>query len=595
MRDMWLLKLEIRTLCMLVLVVGAATACSSHKDSDESGQSEDDGGTASGRGGSNRAGAGGRSATGGRTASGEAGRGDDDEKPDDQEGPKGGNSAGGSKAPDMPDVKDAGAGDEEDDAGPAQGTATGLRKAADDAKRLIGAAVEPDQLAMEQYGKLAADEYNALMPASGLKWVNLEATRGQWWWEPGDQIVAATITANQKLRGHTLVGYAQAPEWAAPLMGAELAAELQNHIRATVTHFKGKIYGWDVFNDAIDENTNQLRPGLYTNLGIEGLANLFKWAKEADPDAQLYYDDYGIEGPGPKTDAVLKLLSDLKAAGAPIDGVGIQAHLDTTGYPSEAAVRATLKRFAAVVPVVSYTELDVKTKSADPMGDAARRNAAQRLPYQIIAGVCATEDACRGITTWGISDKFAATPSDEALPFDADFKKKPAYEGLVAGFNKKLPTLTGNDVLANSNFETGAVNWVAFGGGELVVQNTTAKNGSAAAVSGRTEAFQGAAQSLLGKVKDEDGMCFTAQVRVSSPTSIVTASLKVDPGTNMGMDTSYRVLATAYANNTDWVELSGCGPVHIPDGATDVTLYISGPAAGVTLYMDDASFKKLTY
>src|SRR5262245_58373161 len=119
MRGMWLLKLEIRTLCILVLVVSSATACSSHKDSGESGQSDEDGGPKAGKSGSDRAGAGGRTGAGGRNATGEAGKkGDDGDKPGDGDGeggkgPKAGSSAAGSKAP---DIKDAGADDE--DAGP---------------------------------------------------------------------------------------------------------------------------------------------------------------------------------------------------------------------------------------------------------------------------------------------------------------------------------------------------------------------------------------------------------------------------------------------------------------------------------------------
>jgi endo-1,4-beta-xylanase len=441
------------------------------------------------------------------------------------------------------------------------------------------------------YARTAAAEYTSLMPASTTKWGTLEAVRGEWWFDPTDAMVAAATKAGQTVRGHTLLHWGELPAWADALTPVELQTELQTHIKTTVDHFKGKVYGWDVVSDAIDETTLQLRPGLYTTLGIGGLAQVFKWAKEADPAAQLYYEDLGIEGPGAKFEAVLKLLTDLKAQGAAIDGVGIRAHLDTSGYPSASALRTNIQRLAAIAPVVTYTEFDVATHAADPSGAAARRAAAQRLVYQQLAGVCATEAACRGLATWGISDKYASSAMDELLPFDPTFATKPAYAGLLSGFAGRVPTLSDTELLTNGDFSTADTGWASFGGGTLTVQNTVARSGSAAAVSGRMQTYEGPAQSLLGKVTDEDGVCFSARLRVDAATAQVAAFLKIDSGTP---EPSYRQLAAAVANNTDWVELSGCSAVYIPANAVEATLYVAGPPAGVTMYLDDASLRKIS-
>src|SRR5204862_3713629 len=137
--------------------------------------------------------------------------------------------------------------------------------------------------------------------------------------------------------------------------------------------------------------------------GIARLADAFKWVREADPAALLYYNDYGIEEVNAKSDAVLAMVKQLKAAGAPIDGVGFQSHITTLAYPSEAGFRANIQRFAALGLKVRLSEVDVRTVSVLP-NDRATRLEQQHVAFQTLAAICAKETSCEGVTTWGFTD-----------------------------------------------------------------------------------------------------------------------------------------------------------------------------------------------
>jgi hypothetical protein len=124
---------------------------------------------------------------------------------------------------------------------------------------------------------------------------------------------------------HRLVSSDELPSWTAGLSRAELMQALHEHILQTVGRSRDPLAAWDVVNDAIDDDTLQLRAGIHATLGVSGLAQVFKWAEEADPAVQLYYSDYGIEGSSAKTTAVHRLVQELIEQGARIDGIGTQA------------------------------------------------------------------------------------------------------------------------------------------------------------------------------------------------------------------------------------------------------------------------------
>lgn len=581
-------------LLMLATVMGSSLVACGDDSSHEVGDAGPDG---SDEGSDSRA-SGGRGARGG--SGGSAGRGvrDGGSRSTDQGEEQAGAGGDSSDKPDEPAKPTDKPTDRptnpppgtDDDAG-VETVAGSLRSAAAMTKRQIGAVVNPGRIGMDTgYKAVLEAEFNSVT-ADTMSWSTLQSVRGQWWFEESDFLVGSAMAAGQAVRGHSLMSPGAEPAWVAALTSAELQVELERHVTTVVTHFKGKVSSWNVLHEVLDQDTLQLRTGLIATLGVPGLAQVFKSVKAADPDALLYYNELGIERPGPMADAALKLVQDLKAAGAPIDGVGIETHLSTSNYPPEAVLRANLKRFAEVVPNVEFTELAVATQHIDPMGNAARRRAAQRVPYQLVTGVCATEPACRGVSTWGISDKYTwYAPEEEPLLFDMNWQPKPAYEGAIAGFMGKVPAITGPELLGNADFEMVAqLDWVSFGGGVLTMQTAVARTGQAAAITNRMQTYEGLGQSLLTSKPNENAVCLSAWVRVDAPSAPVNANVKLGGGEAA----QYNLLATAVANNTAWVELQGCGTLRVDASLTEAALYIDGPPAGVTLYVDDMSVKAL--
>lgn len=575
-----ILALGLRGVTVLTMVL--ALACSIGDDDAPAGEQTDDlddrfppSGSRSGTSGARRASA------------------DDDEDQDEDDFDAGTEHNSGREPRDRDD-RDSDESEDPTQASPEE-TAPGygeLREAADGAERWLGTTIDAALLeADSEYARLLASEFNAITLTDALRWSALEAQRGVRAFDTADALVDAARARGQSVRGHALIGHDQLPSWAMGLPPADLRTAIEQHVIETVGHFRGKVYAWDVIHEALDPDTLLLRPGLYASLGISGLAEVFKWANQIDPDALLFYSDSDIEAPTPRAQAVQKLIRDLEAHGATVDGIGMAAHLDTSGYPAEGPLRANIARFAELAPVVSYAALDVTTKRADPTANPTRRRDAQRLVYQLIAGVCASEPACRGLTIWGLTDRVTWSPDDEPLIFDAQYEKKPAYEGLLAGLSGRTPALDDEQLLVNPDFSEGELGWSAFGGGRLAVQNTLSRSGPALTVSERTQEYEGLGQSLLGKLSSDHSVCVSAWVRLEAGSAAVTATIK--HGTGIEATDRYQQLAHVTANSNDWVELAGCGAVYADPTATEITLFIAGAPPGATLHIDDVSLRPL--
>jgi GH35 family endo-1,4-beta-xylanase len=468
-----------------------------------------------------------------------------------------------------------------------------LKEAAEQAGRLIGAAVSLGPLRSDPpYAQALAQECDYVTPENATKWGPLEPTEGAWFFDDADALIGAAEANQQEVKAHVFVWHQQLPSWVAQSMPVtELRAALEAHIATTTAHTAGRVRAWDVVNEAIDDATLDLRAGIHETLGLAGLADAFKWARAGDPDALLYYNDYGIEGLGPKSDAVLALVEDLMNLGAPIDGVGMQAHLTTAGYPSEASLRANIQRFAALGLKVNLSELDVRTSGVP--GDQTARWAAQGVVYQLVAAVCATEPACESITTWGITDKYSWVDEtfgpDDPLPFGESYRKKPAYHGLLQGLLGELPVASAS-VVVNGDFSQGLAGWTSWGG-TLGVVASPSVSGNAVLHSQRTEDWQGPVQSLLGALDAGDTVSASAWVRLGAGSAPVHLTLAVKEGTSA---TVYQRLESATANASEWVEVSGNAALGWTQSPTQLDLYLEGPPAGVDLYVDDAAVRVLT-
>jgi len=343
-----------------------------------------------------------------------------------------------------------------------------LRKAAEQSGMLIGAAVRPAQLSEPAYAATLANQFNLLEPENALKWDALRPDPQSFNFFQADQIVDFAARHNMKVRGHTLVWHQQNPAWLMEghFTSEQLAKLLETHIQTVVGHYRGRIFAWDVANEAFDEGdrTGKLRrtiwydqPGIAVASSHEPraasnlarsepgarssqqaysyLAQCFRWAHEADPQALLFYNEAEAEEMNRKSDAIYAMVREFQSHGVPINGVGLQMHIGNL-HPDVASISANIGRFTALGLQVHITEMDVSLP-VDANGNASREDLEQQAEiYREIARACLSHKGCTAIQTWGFTDKYSWIGSHSkktrgaALPFDRNYQPKPAHEAL---------------------------------------------------------------------------------------------------------------------------------------------------------------------
>ena len=241
----------------------------------------------------------------------------------------------------------------------------------------IGAAVNTMQFEDRDpiSGPILDSQFNSISPENALKWQFIHPEPDKFSFEQADQYVAYGEKHRMFIVGHCLVWHSQVPKWVfqdaegKPLTRDALLDRMHEHIRTVVGRYKGRISGWDVVNEAInDDGTMRDSPWLKI-IGPDYIAKAFQFAHEADPRAELYYNDYSLENQA-KRDGALKLMRTLKTAGVPITGIGLQGHLhlDTPDAKTEAA---TIEAFAALGLKVNISELDVDVLPRTTRSDSA--------------------------------------------------------------------------------------------------------------------------------------------------------------------------------------------------------------------------------
>ncbi|MFI7400538.1 non-reducing end alpha-L-arabinofuranosidase family hydrolase [Streptomyces sp. NPDC049541] len=286
--------------------------------------------------------------------------------------------------------------------------------------RYFGTAVAAGRLGDSTYGRILDREFNAITPENEMKWDTTEPSRGNFNFGPGDQIVSHATAHGQRMRGHTLVWHSQLPGWVGSIRDANtLRSVMNNHITTVMNHYKGKIYAWDVVNEAFaDGGSGQHRSSVFQDvLGDGFIEQAFRTARSADPAAKLCYNDYNIENwSDAKTQGVYRMVRDFKSRGVPIDCVGFQSHFGTGGPP--ASFQTTLSNFAALGVDVQITELDIAQASPTAYANTVR--------------ACLNVPRCNGITVWGIRDSDSWRSGDNPLLFDRNGNKKPAYNATLS-------------------------------------------------------------------------------------------------------------------------------------------------------------------
>jgi endo-1,4-beta-xylanase len=205
---------------------------------------------------------------------------------------------------------------------------------------------------------------------------------------------------------------------------------LKKHIQAEVRHYRGKVFAWDVVNEAFNEDGTYRESVFYKTLGPGYIADALRWAHQADPRVKLYLNDYNIEATGPKSDAYYRLAKELKAAGVPLHGIGLQAHLALQyGYP--ATLEDNLRRFSRLGLDTALTEVDIRMQ----LPATEEKLTQQAQWYADLTEACLAVRRCVGITLWDYTDKYSWIPAffpgeGAALPWDEELRPKPAYFAL---------------------------------------------------------------------------------------------------------------------------------------------------------------------
>jgi endo-1,4-beta-xylanase len=263
-----------------------------------------------------------------------------------------------------------------------------------------------------------------------MKWQLVEPAQGTYDWTAADGLVHFAEQHGQKVRGHTLVWHSQLPGWltGGTFTAAQLRDLLHKHIVDVVSHFRGHIWQWDVVNEAFNDDGTP-RDTIWREAfgGDSYIADAFRWAHQADPHALLFYNDYNIEGVAAKSDAVYTMATRLRQEGVPIDGVGVQTHLDIQ-YPFPDTMGQNVQRFAALGLDVAITEADVRVN----LPATAAELATQASYYKQAMQACLAVRRCISYTVWGFTDAHSWVPSffageGAACLYDENLQPKPAY------------------------------------------------------------------------------------------------------------------------------------------------------------------------
>jgi endo-1,4-beta-xylanase len=304
---------------------------------------------------------------------------------------------------------------------------TTLGASAAEKGRYFGAAIAAFKLSDNTYVTILNREFNSVTPENEMKWDATEPQQNMFTFGNADRIVNHAQSRAMRIRGHTLLWHSQEPGWAQGLSGSALRSAMMNHVTRVASNYRGRIYAWDVVNEAFaDGGGGGRRDSNLQRTGNDWIEAAFRAARAADPGAKLCYNDYNTDGINPKSTGIYNMVRDFKARGVPIDCVGFQSHL-TNSVPVD--YQANLQRFADLGVDVQITELDIAGSN-------------QAAVYGAVTRACLAVARCAGITVWGIRDSDSWRTGQNPLLFDSGGNKKPAYDAVLTALNGGGTTVT---------------------------------------------------------------------------------------------------------------------------------------------------------
>ncbi|HWW39950.1 endo-1,4-beta-xylanase [Pedobacter sp.] len=303
--------------------------------------------------------------------------------------------------------------------------------------------------------QLIKKEFASITPENAMKMGPIHPEENRYYWKDADSIVSFAQRNGLKVRGHTLCWHEQTPAWLFKdskgnrVSKEVLLSRLRSHIFTVMQRYKGKVYAWDVVNEAIDDHPDTyLRNSLWYQIcGEDFITKAFEYAHEADPDALLFYNDYNTERPE-KVERICRLIKSLKDKNVPIYGIGLQAHWSIF-EPSTAELENAIRKYAALGLKIQITELDIsvypweKEKRALRPGESDAYTPAlekqQINKYKEVFQVLrAHRKEITGITFWNISDRHSWLDEypvqgrkNYPLLFDQQLKRKKAYFAIT--------------------------------------------------------------------------------------------------------------------------------------------------------------------
>ncbi len=320
---------------------------------------------------------------------------------------------------------------------------------------------------------LIVQEFNSVTPENDMKMGPIHPTENEYNWKNADAIVDFAVKHHIKIRGHNLLWHNQAPNWmfkntdGTQVSKEVLLQRLKSHITTVVNHYKGKIYAWDVVNEAIDDDSTKfMRNSLWYKIcGDDFIPKAFEYAHAADPKAALYYNDYNSEVPQ-KREKIYRLLKSLVDAKVPITGVGLQGHWKLND-PTAALLRKALDRYTSLGMKIQITELDITVRSYRPRpkpgvtlpplppdeGLTPELEQKQAAQYKMVFDIFREyKKSITNVTFWNVSDRYSwldsrggglaggAAAGENAsrtvrkaypLLFDENLQRKKAYWSVV--------------------------------------------------------------------------------------------------------------------------------------------------------------------
>lgn len=319
----------------------------------------------------------------------------------------------------------------------------------------VGVAVGPRNLAGDEK-QFILQQFNSLTPENAMKMGPIHPEENKYYWKDADSIAEFAQRHRLKVRGHNLCWHSQTPEWMfVDITGKTVSKEillqrLKSHITTVVNRYKGKIYAWDVVNEAVSDKPGEyLRTSEWLNIcGEEYIAKAFQYAHEADPDVLLFYNDYN-EINAVKREKIYKLVKDLKDAGIPVHGIGLQGHW-AVNEPTKEQLDSTIKRFTELGLKVQITELDIsvypkehnarvrRPEDADDKYTKEKERQQMEMYEMCFELFRKYRSVVTGVTFWNVSDTHSWLDDfpvkgrkDYPLLFDKNLKPKKAYWEVV--------------------------------------------------------------------------------------------------------------------------------------------------------------------